>query len=425
MPGPGRKPWRPWHRRLFSSRFRWLSVRRLREVLREEVTRIIRLSAAVIIAYLLVRLVEPGSTDLTGPLTALLVVRTTAYRTLHTGLDRIAAVLFGVALAVGVSSWFGLTWWSLGAVIALGLLVAHLLRLGDNLLEVPISAMLILGAAQADTAAGIRLLNTLIGAAVGVLFTVMIPARLPIGDAGTAVRAVADATADALRRVGVELSQQLTRAQVSSWLADIHATLPLVSKAEEAVQEADESRMFNPRVLQSTLAANPAPILRTGLASLDQALLAIRQLLMAIRMEAPDTADDDPRQVELRHAFAVVILDISDAVRAFGALVEAEAGLRETAAIDATAETLEVLRETRAMVTELLMVDVGDDTQTWLLRGSILGAVEGVLTALDVERRAKTRARVRHEEALRSELPVMTRLGLSKDTWRRVDEQGP
>lgn len=396
------------------------------EILREEGSQVVRLTAAVIIAYLLVHQVQPGSTDLTGPLTALLVVRTSAYQTLRSGLDRIAAVLSGVLLAVGISALFGLTWWSLGFVIAGGLVVAHLMRLGDNLLEVSISAMLILGAAQAGTAAEVRLLNTLIGAAVGVVFTVVVPARVPIDDAGEAVRKVADAAAEALRRAGVEMSEQLTRARLATWLDEVHATLPLVARAEEAVREADESRVLNPLILRRTLAANAAPILRTGLASLDRALLAIRQLLLAIAIEAPDEAADDrqpdPRQAELRHAFAVVLLDISDAVRAFGTLVEAEAYGREAATVDALAETLEVLRETRAIVTELLMVDVGDDTSTWLLRGSILGAVEQVLSALDVEQRARTRSEVRRAESRRSELPVMTRLGIGKDPWQQLDD---
>lgn len=401
----------------------WLPLHRWADVLREEGSQIVRLTAAVIIAYLLVHRVQPGSTDLTGPLTALLVVRTSAYQTLRSGLDRVAAVLAGVLVAVGFSSLFGLTWWSLGAAIAAALVLAHLLRLGDNLIEVPISAMLILGAAQAGTAAEVRLLNTLIGAAVGIGFTVVVPARVPIDDAGHAVRRVAETTAEALRRAGVEMSQELTRARLGSWLEDIHSALPLVARAEDEVRKADESRKLNPLVLRPTLATNAAPILRTGLASLDRALLGIRQLLLAIAIEAPDEAGDaDPAQAELRQAFAVVLLDIADAVRAFGSLVEAEAFGREAATVDALAETLEVLRETRAIVTELLMVDVGDDSSIWLLRGSILGAVEQVLAALDVEQRARTRAEVRRAESRRNELPVMTRLGIGKDPWQQLEE---
>ena len=53
-------------------------------------------------------------------------------------------MLAGVLLAVGVAELVGLTWWSLGAVVGVSLVVGRFLRLGSNLLEVPISAMIVL-----------------------------------------------------------------------------------------------------------------------------------------------------------------------------------------------------------------------------------------------------------------------------------------
>ena len=47
-------------------------------------------------------------------------------------------------VAVGIATFVGLTWWSLGAVVALSLVIGVVLRLGSGLLEVPISAMLVL-----------------------------------------------------------------------------------------------------------------------------------------------------------------------------------------------------------------------------------------------------------------------------------------
>ena len=66
------------------------------------------------------------------------------------------SVVAGVGLAVLLSIAVGLSWWSLGLLIGLSLVVGQVLRLGDNLLEVPISAMLVLGvgAASARAAAG-------------------------------------------------------------------------------------------------------------------------------------------------------------------------------------------------------------------------------------------------------------------------------
>src|SRR3954454_23374958 len=135
--------------------------------LRPAAVEIGRLTAAAVISYLMTLLVTPGSTDLTAPLTALLVVQVSAVGTLRMSLVRVGAVLTGVLVAVGVSNFLGLSWWSLAIVVAASLLLAKALRLGEQSVETPISAMLILAVSTPGMAGEIRVLNTLIGAAVG------------------------------------------------------------------------------------------------------------------------------------------------------------------------------------------------------------------------------------------------------------------
>jgi hypothetical protein len=73
-----------------------------------------------------------------------------------------------VLLAVGIATVVGLTWWSLGAVMAVSLVVGMFMRLGLHLVEVPISAMLVLavGGAGAEGVALGRVYETLVGAAI-------------------------------------------------------------------------------------------------------------------------------------------------------------------------------------------------------------------------------------------------------------------
>jgi len=113
--------------------------------LRPTLFSVARLTAAGIVSYLFTLILTDGAIDLTGPLTALLVLQASAYSTLKMGVIRVGAVLTGVLIATLLSTWIGLTWWSLGAAIAASLLLAKVLRLGEQTIEVPISAMLILG----------------------------------------------------------------------------------------------------------------------------------------------------------------------------------------------------------------------------------------------------------------------------------------
>ena len=350
-------------------------------------SRITRLTVAAVIAYVVAKSVYPDLTDLTGPLTALLVVQATLYRSLHSGVGRVAAVLTGVLVASVLSSWVGLTWWSLGLAIGASLVLATMMRLGDHLLETPISAMLVLGVTQHDVAAETRMANTLIGAAVGMVFNLAFPPPVPLHTAQSALRDVALDAAVTLRRAGRELAVGLDRRQIRDWLTDIHAVLPLVGGAEAAMAQAAESRRFNPRAY---VTPDVTPALRSGLAALDRSVLAIRAMLMSFQEHAPEWEDpDDAYGQELRRAFAVVLTDMGDCLEAFGEYTIAVAEQRQDAAEKALAHTLEILRETRAILTELCLVDPAENTSAWLLHGSILAGVERVLVELDVEAQAR------------------------------------
>jgi uncharacterized membrane protein YgaE (UPF0421/DUF939 family) len=124
----------------------------------------------------------------------LLVVEATLASTFVSGLQRVLSVVAGVALAVVLASIVGLTWWSLGALVAASIVVGQLLRLGPHLLEVPISAMLVLGvghAAGAESVASGRIMETVIGAIAGVLVNVAFPPSVATRDASRAVTSFA------------------------------------------------------------------------------------------------------------------------------------------------------------------------------------------------------------------------------------------
>ena len=96
----------PWNRLITwvwpSHPARWRDVpRRVRPTL----VTIFRLTAAAVAAYVLSQVVTPGTPDLTGPLTALLVVQATAFSTIKMGAVRVGAVLSGILVATLLSTW--------------------------------------------------------------------------------------------------------------------------------------------------------------------------------------------------------------------------------------------------------------------------------------------------------------------------------
>ena len=357
--------------------------------IRPAAAQISRLTIAAVVAYLVADAVSPGILDLTAPLTALLVVQASTVGTLQMGLVRVGAVLTGVLVAVGVSSSIGLSWWSLALVISASLLLARVLRLGGQSLETPISAMLILAVSSPELAAEVRVVNTLIGTVVGIGFSVVVPVSIPSARATRAVRRVAHSQAALLDEVALTLADRVPHPEeVQAWFGWTEDIGSAVAEASAAVNAVEESRRLNPRALA---AAKVHPGLRAALDRLERCLAAERALLVVIGKESPTTSSSDWDRSfgpELRRAFAVVLDDVADAVRGFGDLVAAEFGGGDVRRVDEVLEkTLDIVRETRAVLTELVLLDVDPREQTdlWMLQGSVLAAVEQVLLQLDLE----------------------------------------
>jgi hypothetical protein len=351
------------------------------------------LTIAAVVAYLVADALSPGLRDLTAPLTALLVVQASTVGTLQMGAVRVGAVLTGVLVAVGVANWIGLSWWSLGAVIVASLVLARMLRLGEQSLETPISAMLILAVASPELAAEERVVNTLVGAVVGIAFSLLVPVSIPNARAIEAVRRVARSQAALLDEVALTLSNQALHVEeVQAWLAwcdDIGRDIDAASAAVEAL---GESRRLNPRALT---AAKVHPGLGLAIERIDRCLAAERALFEVIGREAQSAPEDSQESFgsELRRAFAVVLNDLADAVRAFGDLVSAEYGRGNADEVDEVLRrNLDIVRETRSVLTELLLLEVDplEHADLWMVRASVLAAVEQLLVQLDLERSEAT-----------------------------------
>jgi hypothetical protein len=363
------------------------------------VSRTARLTVAAVAAYVVARAMFPHTQPLTGPLTALLVVQATLFATLTTGLKRVLSVVSGVVIAVLLSEVVGLTWWSLGAVIAAALVIGQLLRLGEHLLEAPISAMLVLGVSGAQAAAASRVAETLVGAGVGVLINVVFPPPLRGRDAGAVVERVAVEAAEVLERAAAELPSGVSGPQATGWLEDFRRLDRSVERADQAVAEAADSRRLNPRAVGT---ADTDPRLRSGLDALEHSVVALRALFRSIADGVLDTDGEGAGYTPgLLEAFALMLGDLAASIRAFGALVHSESHVLHPGAEAPLAEAMEALGETRARLTDLLLVDAREDPDRWLLRGSVLAAVERVLAELDVEERLRRRRQWQTEAAER------------------------
>jgi hypothetical protein len=391
--------------------------------------RVLRLTGAAVAAYLVAYVTVTDNRPVTAALTALLIVQVTLVGTITDTIRRIVSVVAGVGLAIGVSAFVGFTWWSLGAIVAASLVVGQLLRLGPHLLEVPISAMLILAVGGLEAKAIDRVAETLVGALVGLLVNVVFPPAVKTRSAGAAVERFAERVAGLLDRVARSLSGgSTTRGEVRGWLEEARSITGDLSRVEQQLDEARQSRRLNPRAVGT---ADTTPDLRSGLDALEHSAVALRAVFRSIADRAgavPDATDleDMPQEFhdeELRRAYATLMGNLARAVRAFGALVRAEVDQAETPHAEELAEALEAVGEARAGLTELLLVDAAESPGLWQLHGSLLAGVERVLAELDVQQRMRRR-RQRREQAEALRRPSAQAAERLRSTARRVVREG-
>ncbi|MDT4913349.1 MAG: hypothetical protein QOC66_2477 [Pseudonocardiales bacterium] len=377
------------------------AVARLRERGPAVLTRLLRLTGAALLSYLVAGRVVDDPRPVTAALTALLVVQVTLVGTFTDTLRRVVSVFAGVVLAIGVSLFVGFTWWSLGAVIAASILLGQALRLGPHLLEVPISAMLILAVGGQEALAWDRIIETLIGAGAGLLLNLAFPPAVQTRTAGAAVEQFAHRMGQLLDRAAESLATgQATRNEVRHWLDDARTIAHDIVGVDAVLTQAGQSRRLNPRAVGTV---DTTPDLRSGLDSLEHAAVALRAVFRSIADvagDASDAADQDGVPAEfddedLRAALATMMSDLAAAVRGFGTLVRAEVDRAEEPHTADLAEALRAVGEARARLTELLMVDARDAPGQWQSNGALLAGMQRVLAELDVEHRTRERQRRR------------------------------
>ncbi len=280
---------------------------------------IARLTLTAVLAYLIARQVAGGAGPVLAPLTALLVIQVSLSHTLRSAAQRVVAVVAGVLVAVVLSVVVGFTWWSLGLLIAAALTVGLVLRLGDDILEVPISAMLILSAVSSKTAATDRVIETLIGAGAGLVGgLVFAPVRLQ--PAEEAIDDLSDQLAGLLDELAAGIADGADAGRAADRLMRARALSGEIQRVDRALGQSEESLRLNPTARILPQATIP---LRTGLETLEHAVVTVR-VIARWTADASRPDEDSPlRDPRIRNTLAELLRELAAAVRAIGDHVRA------------------------------------------------------------------------------------------------------
>ena len=349
--------------------------------------RTVKSTVAAVTAYVVAIPLSDNPRPVLAPLTALLVVQLTLYDTLRRGMLRVVAVSLGVLFAAALSTWVPLTWWSLGLAVAVSLVVGRLLRLGEDIAEVPISAMLILAVGGAGTAVEGRLVETVIGAAVGVVVGAAVAPPLYVRPASDAVQGVARASAEVLRTVATEVRAEYTVEQTEAWLAAARGLGRDILRADRVLGTAESSLRYNPRAIRRPHAGAS---LRSGLDAMERVTVSLRGVCRALADLVKGQGEETVYGPDVRETLSDLLSDVADAVQAYGVLIGSEV-VGPTPQDERLRDALGSAWADRNRLAALLRHEERLARAQWQLHGQLTAQIDQLLRDVDSEARAELR----------------------------------
>jgi uncharacterized membrane protein YgaE (UPF0421/DUF939 family) len=205
----------------------------------------VKTSVATIAAWFVAITVLPGQLPIFAAIAALLVVQPSVNQSLGKAVERSV----GVIIASGIGIVFGQQGWIVLAAIVVSILIGWALRLtpgSSN--QIPISAMLVLSIGATTPGYAVdRIIETLIGAAIGVIVNALIVPPVMIGPARADAAALMAELAASLDRLADILATPHSHNAVEGAMIEARLLRPMRDKAVESLSKGEESLTLNPR----------------------------------------------------------------------------------------------------------------------------------------------------------------------------------
>ncbi|MDX3799029.1 FUSC family protein [Streptomyces sp. AK04-3B] len=350
------------------------------------VVQALRSAAAATLAYVIALRLSPEALPLTAPLTALLVVQVTLYATLTNGIRRVNAVVAGVLVAIAFSLLVGLTWWSLGLLIVASLAVGHLVRVDEYVPEVAISAMLVLGVTTVGDTAWSRVVETLIGAFVGLGCNLLLPPPVWVEEAGESIEGLARRLRQLMLRIGDEAAGRTPYERAAERLHEARRLDHDIVEVDAALRQAEDSLRLNPRVREGLL---HRVVLRTGLDTLEICTVVLRVLARTFTDLAKQREPEPLFPAGTGEVVERLLSEMADAVVSFAVLVTTQVSQNADAAESRLTAELRQAAATRDKLAQLLLEQLQHDARQWQLHGAVLTEVDRIIDELDTEHRTQ------------------------------------
>ncbi len=210
--------------------------------------RVLKTSLAAGLAWYFGTQLPDATSPYLASLAALLTMQITIADSISAAIQRVLGIIVGVIVAIAISSFVGISGFTVGLLVLVSFAIGAALRLGEKgIQQVAISAMLLvaLGSSSSLHYATNRVVETIIGVTVGLVVNAVFAPPSLIVPARKAVQAHADAVAATLDRLAQALRTGITSQVAQEILDESRATDQLMRKALAAVEKTNTALMYN------------------------------------------------------------------------------------------------------------------------------------------------------------------------------------
>jgi hypothetical protein len=295
-----------------------------------------------------------------------LSIRISLHKSVREGFGQIVGTAIGATVALINVSIFDFGFISVGLTVIFCAVVARALHLGEVAsVNVPVTALIVIGPGISGTTATHRLGSTLIGATVAILFSYFSHAKTPVARAIDQITDVSTKAAELLAQMSEGVAAGYTQKEAGNWLAKARLLMEAVpSIRAQSVEARGHARWF------PTAEKDEAEEVYLQGIAIEHTLVQVRTIARTLFDSAVSggIADSTKKQIAVA---------LSAASYAISAKIDDETFETTTTATDDA-------REAGAALAESLIEDAKDADQEQIIRGlSMVANIERIADSLD------------------------------------------
>lgn len=296
-----------------------------------------------------------------------LSIRISLHKSVREGFGQIVGTAIGASIALLNVSIFDFGFIAVGLTVIFCAVVARALHLGEVAsVNVPVTALIVIGPGISGTTAAHRLGSTLIGATIAILFSYFSHAKTPVDRANDQITDVSTKAAQLLAQMSEGVAAGYSQKEAGNWLAKARLLMEAVPTIRaQSVEARGHARWF------PTAEKDEAEEVYVHGIAIEHTLLQVRTIARTLFDSAVSGGIADSTKKQIAVALSAASYAIS-------------AKLDDEVDLETTTTATDDAREAGAALAESLIEDAKDADQEQIIRGlSMVANIERIADSLD------------------------------------------